>query len=976
MERIFLNSRTPLVSAVADWLAGQARTTPGGVRSLNHLLVVVPTRQAGRRLRLALAEHFEAGCLPPQIRLPLQAIAPGRPPASPPALPAESPAPLRRLLMTLDLADYPNLFPEKGRPRTLTFPWALGVTRQLHDLWGLPEENALDMRDVATRIEDALFGEDLDIEIARWQDLARLEDLFFEALARLGRTPSPIARKQAVADPLLPEGVEGIVLPGVTDAVPALYTALEKMAGRAALTVLIHADPSPVDHFDSWGRPEPDSWTGPNAPRLPLTDDQIALAANASEQARQIADRFVDVPPTEALPALGLADDALFGELQSAFLNRGLLLHNPSHYPLAVSSLGRLIAHIDRLSREPRYAVLAAFLRQADVARRLESRLTLGEGGYADVLNTLDELQNAHLPQTLGDALRFCDADLSRARAASDEAAVRRSENLKRVLGEIVALLEPNGRTHRARLADALQSLFAERILQESAPGDRELAAAAGAALEVFEALDSPLLEEALDDDQQSRLFETLAASAHYQLEPENADVLLTEGWLELPWCPARELVIAGFNEGCVPEAVVGHAFLPDRLREALGLMHNARRTARDTYLLSALLASRPPGAVRIFLGRASDTRDALKPSRLLFLCDDAALASRAKKLFSDSEQSAVGCQRSLPDAWRLNLPVPDAPTARVSVTGLGDYLDCPFTFYLKHVLGMEPRDDRAAELDPAAFGELCHAALDAFGRSGLKDSSDAEEIAAFLERDVWQRVRDRFGPSLPAVVHLQAAAASKRLAFFAARQARLRAEGWRIVETEQTLVLRERGLEIRGRVDRIDRHAESGAWRILDYKTWDRLGKKGGVDRFLSSSKTDLEAAGQRGLEAASFEGVPHAWTDLQLPLYRLMLEARNRANAEDLIECGYFALGETAEETLCAAWNLSPLRDSAIACVRRLADDLKAGIFWPPSRRQVWSRDFASLFLESPEKSVSLDWIRDQESRRASAAGGAPCA
>ena len=976
MERIFLHSRTPLVTAVADWLHGQARTTPGGVCSLSHLLVVVPTRQAGRRLRQALAERFDRGCVPPQIQQPLQAIAPARPPALPLATPAESLGALCRLLTTLDLTRLPDLFPEKGRPRTQTFQWALGVARQLHDLWGLLEENALDMRDVADTIGSVLGGEDLDVEIDRWQDLAQLETLFFGELARLGRTPSPAVRKQAVADPLLPEGVEMIALPGLTDAVPALYTALERLADRAPCAVLIQADPALSDRFDAWGRPEPEAWTGAHAPHLPLADDQITLAANAAEQARLVADLFAAVPPADALPALGLADDALFGELQSAFLNRGLLLHNPAQYPLAVSSLGRLITHIDRLSREPRYAVLSAFLRQADVVRWLESRAALGEGGFAEVLGALDELQNAHLPQTLDDIRRFNQEDLTRSRAASDTAAVRLHESVRGALDEVAALVTPNGRTHLALLSEALQTLFAGRVLQEALPGDRELAAAAEAALGVFESLDSPLLDEALNDEQRAHLFESLAAAARYQLEPETSDALLTEGWLELQWCPARELVVAGFNEGCVPEAVVGHAFLPDRLRQALGLMHNERRAARDTYLLGALLTSRPPGAVRLFLGRASDTRDALKPSRLLFLCDDATLASRARKLFRDAEPAAAGHQRSLPDAWRLNLPVPAAPLACVSATGLSAYLECPFTFYLRHVLKMEARDDRAAELDPAAFGELCHASLDAFGRSDLRDSCDAHAIAAFLEREVWQRVRGQFGPSLPAVVHMQAAAAVKRLAFFAERQARLRAEGWRIVETEQTLALCERGLTVRGRVDRIDRHADTGAWRIIDYKTWDRLGKRGGVERFLSSSKTDLEAAEQRGLPAFPFEGVPHVWADLQLPLYRLMLEARKSARAEDDVACGYFALGATADETLCAAWDLAPLRDAAIDCVRRLADGLRDGVFWPPSRRQVWSRDFASLFLETPEKSVSPDWISDQEKRRGTSAGGAPCA
>jgi hypothetical protein len=71
MERVFLDAKKPLVFAVTEWLTAQMRVTPGGVKSLSHLLVIVPTRQAGRRLRLALAEQ-SGGCLPPLVGFPLK----------------------------------------------------------------------------------------------------------------------------------------------------------------------------------------------------------------------------------------------------------------------------------------------------------------------------------------------------------------------------------------------------------------------------------------------------------------------------------------------------------------------------------------------------------------------------------------------------------------------------------------------------------------------------------------------------------------------------------------------------------------------------------------------------------------------------------------------------------------------------------------------------------------------------------------
>ena len=60
----YLDPRRKLVDAVADWLLGRVRNDAAGAKSLAHVMVVVPTAQAGRRLRLALAQRFAASCRP------------------------------------------------------------------------------------------------------------------------------------------------------------------------------------------------------------------------------------------------------------------------------------------------------------------------------------------------------------------------------------------------------------------------------------------------------------------------------------------------------------------------------------------------------------------------------------------------------------------------------------------------------------------------------------------------------------------------------------------------------------------------------------------------------------------------------------------------------------------------------------------------------------------------------------------------
>ena len=78
-RQIPLDPRRKPVEEIAAWLCreekdgGCLRTDAEGVRSLAHVLVVVPTAQSGRRLRLKLAERLGA-VVPPEIRLPQQLL--------------------------------------------------------------------------------------------------------------------------------------------------------------------------------------------------------------------------------------------------------------------------------------------------------------------------------------------------------------------------------------------------------------------------------------------------------------------------------------------------------------------------------------------------------------------------------------------------------------------------------------------------------------------------------------------------------------------------------------------------------------------------------------------------------------------------------------------------------------------------------------------------------------------------------------
>jgi ATP-dependent helicase/nuclease subunit B len=423
------------------------------------------------------------------------------------------------------------------------------------------------------------------------------------------------------------------------------------------------------------------------------------------------------------------------------------------------------------------------------------------------------------------------------------------------------------------------------------------------------------------------------------------------QGWLELAWEDAPHLIVAGMNDGRVPEAVVGDAFLPESLRERLGLKTNAARLARDTYLLQVLAAARREGGrFEVVLARVSAAGEPLRPSRLLLHGPEAELPQRVAQLFRRVE--AARPNPAWHRAWKLAVPR-RPPPGQVPVTGLRSWLACPFRFYLRHVLRMEAVDPYKSELDAFDFGTLCHAALEAMGREeALRGCTDEALLREFLLAELDREARRRYGehPVVPLVIQLESA--RQRLVRAAAVQARENAAGWVTERVEWPLTLTLGGLEVRGRIDRIDRHLSSGAWRVLDYKTSDTAAAP--IRAHLRPRQAGDEAL--PAWRVATIGGRDHVWIDLQLPLYLRALRVEPAAPAS--LIAGYFNLPKAAGETAVAPWPevAEELRVAADACADGVAAAIQAGEFWPPAELRAEEDDFAALFHEGA--AASVDW------------------
>jgi len=863
------DARRKAVDAVADFLAARARSDAAGVKSLAHILVVVPTAQSGRRLRHALARRFPAGVVPPLVRTPAHLV----------DLSAPDIAGRADELLALREANG-----GKG---------GFDVAAELADIRRILGANALFFSDVAEKVGSILTGDLADVEIERWQKLAGLESRYFAALQLRGKRDRVAALKDELAKPIEFTGIEEAVVACVLDPLPVMNIVLEK--SNLPVTELV---------------PDVSS-----APELKMS--QIAASGTAASEAAKIASLFASVQPDEALPALCLADPETFPEIQGALRAKGLKVHNPSAMALSTSSLGHLAHQLAALARTSSYSVFSAFVRGGDVRRWLKAELKIDDAKLTAALVDLDNRQQQLIP------------------AKVDDIAPKTEHTLRAIFELVKVQLRKRG------MRQILASIFSTLALDERDERSREFAAAA----EAVNGLIDECFAKDVPRDLALELFERRLGETTYSLEPDEGDTILTDGWLELPFLDADEVTISGFAEGKVPESVVGHAFLPDSLRRGLGLVDNTARTARDKTILAMTLACRETAAVTVHFHSVDGKGDVMKPSRLLFDCkDDEELVRRVIALYATRAGTGETPPADLPDRWKIKLPVPPAyaELRKTSPSSLDLYMHCPFTYLLRKTYN-ESEDYRAEELDASEFGNLAHDALEAWGQGELKDSTDADAIAAVLEEKVDAILVERFGLEIPAIVALQGESVKRRLRRFAALQAARAADGWRVMATERKMKVAYGHTVVAGRCDRIDFNERTGEWCVIDYKTWDSAAR------------------------AAAFETKKdgtRVWKSLQLPLYCAMLDADPDfpEAKRERITASYCILAKTVADTCYSESFLGADVPDAEAKVKELVDGIERGVFWPATDTSEWRWDFADWIFNSPEESVDPAWIADQ--------------
>ena len=221
------------------------------------------------------------------------------------------------------------------------------------------------------------------------------------------------------------------------------------------------------------------------------------------------------------------------------------------------------------------------------------------------------------------------------------------------------------------------------------------------------------------------------------------------------------------------------------------------------------------------------------------------------------------------PPAQRSALPIPKplprraAGRARSASRSFATYLACPYRYYLRHVLRLEPLADSQSRAGAGRVWQSAARRAPAIqpgrrrpARAGQRRSGAS--IFGYLSNFLDTLAGARFGlKHCRPAVRVQIEQARTRLRALAEWQAQRTSEGWQIVHGEDTETqaavtpistsMRPRPFKLHGRIDRIDYHAA-----VADAR-----------DPRLQDGRRGQRARRRRTAR-------PGEWIDLQLPLYR----------------------------------------------------------------------------------------------------------
>lgn len=897
IERVFVGWDKPFLGlAAAELLADQD--------ALPSTLVIVPTSQAGRRLREAMAEQAGA-LLSPKIVTPGSLLRTPDPNIAVEWI--EQVAWIETLEEVDDWSAFTALLPEPPEPGS---QWAEAMALEFLTLRRSLQENGLTLESAA-----AMLGQSIESE--RWVCLKKLEKNMEIKLRQWGYE----SRSRVLARGItLPGEINRIVLTGLSELPPILRKALQE--SLLPKTALIGAPTEKAEMFCEFGTPLP-TWSE-KILILPEGDHgSVLLVADSKQQASE-ALRLVAEACTESIElAIGSADASDGEALARCFSENDWSAFHPGARTIE-SGIVRWFAVWSQWLAKPDLKIIA------DLLALPETEALVGTG-RAEIAADLAQLRHDFMINGSDDLRRL----------THESSSLRDYEKLRatRLLPSLTVFEKHRNAFLRDGVDVAINALLSLIASGDDACGSEFVA------LQEFVEQASPFMRrmKRKPDFWVSLMLSQVPSPV---AKPPEDRVIDIQGWLELFFEPGKHLVLCGMNEGRVPAAFSNDPWLGENTRQWLGLIHANQRAARDAFLFHSMVAARRnDGRVDILCAKSGARGEALLPSRLLLNATPQELPQRVKTLFKEIQppESSIAWERD----WTWRAPT-RTPKNRMGASTLRAYISCPFRYYLRYVCGMSAMEPERKEWNAREFGTIPHRILEEFGKdTKAREAIDPEFISNWFSDRLDEAVAQHHGKSPSLAIRIQTEALRQRLKWAAWIQAEQREAGWQIVDVEYPVEIELGEFTITATIDRIDQHEKTGDFRVVDYKT----GKVDSVRlAHIKKENTNKERPAHLAADECPLfftlpgktKPEPHRWVDLQVALYSQAVMQKY----QKLAQPAYFHIGATKKEVCISEWNDFSQSDlnSAMECAQWIANQIQAGVFWPPAEKPKYD-DFAKL-------------------------------
>lgn len=286
-------------------------------------------------------------------------------------------------------------------------------------------------------------------------------------------------------------------------------------------------------------------------------------------------------------------------------------------------------------------------------------------------------------------------------------------------------------------------------------------------------------------------------------------------GLLEARLQQADLVICAGLNEGTWPMLPQPDPWLAPRIRRALGLPALERSIGLSAHDLAGLM-----GAPEVVLSRARRDRGGPAVSSRFLLRLQAMAGS---SLRTDERALALAAMIDAPESFApAGRPEPRPTIAQrqvaLNITDLDRLKADPYAFYASRILRLRRLDAVDADPTPAWRGTAVHDILESWAREDQcdPDKLHARALELLASQAAHPLMRALWEPRLLSAID-----------WIAGETMWLRDEkGREIVSIEERGEILLDGIQLKGRVDRIDRCAD-GSLVIVDYKTGKPPGKR-----------------------------------------------------------------------------------------------------------------------------------------------------